>query len=452
MRNYITISLIRRDNTIVYGLLFSCLFFSQAYAENILQVYQLAKQNDPKYLAAGFTFQASKQAITQAESEYLPSVNFDAEHTETNQNIKNSDNSVFGRGDTSFPTTQYTLTINQPIFRWSSVVAIRQAEESVRQADAEYQTATQDLILRTVEKYLSVLTSLDAQQFILSEKQSIKKQLELVTVQMRAGKVRKTDLLDAKARYANAEASQIETDYAVKDAFEALMESTGKNLTNVLTLKNNIPLLSPDNTSVEQRVEEALQNNPAMIAQQRKLEVARQEVERQKSGHFPTLDLVARGNRRDTGGTLFGGGSDVETNDIMLRFSMPLYQGGYVSSRSREATELFYRAKEELEEFRRSIIRQTRSAYFGVIAAISKVSALSTSVVAQALTLESKRRGYRSGLYTNLAVLDAERDLYSAKRDFSQAKHDYLLNALRLEHAIGGLSVEDIQRVNNWFQ
>ena len=421
-------------------------------AEDLLQVLTLAQQNDPKYLAAGFSLQASKQALPQAESKYFPTLSFDAESTETEQNIISSENTVFDSGTSKFPTTQYSLTVSQPIFQWSYVVGIRQADAVVKKADAEYQTANQDLILRTVQRYLDVLKAQDALQFSNAEKQAIKKQLELVSVQKRAGKVRRTDLLDVKARYANAVSGQIEADYAIKDAFEALTESTGVNLSTLLALKKNIPLQLPDAATAEERVKQALSNNPAMIAQQHQLDVTFQEVERQQSGHYPTLDLVARSNRKETGGTLFGGGSDVETNDIMLRFNLPLYQGGYVSSRHTEANKLYFKAKEELEELRRSITRQTRSAYFGVISAISRVEALQTSVDAQALTLESKRRGYRSGLYTNLAVLDAERDLHMAKRDFSEAIHDYFLNALRLEHAIGDLTIADVQRINTWFE
>lgn len=425
---------------------------AQAQAEDLLQVFKLAQKNDPKHLAAGFTHQASKQTVPQAESKYFPTVSLDAERTSTEQDIVSSDNTVFASGNTNFPTTQYSLTINQPIFQWSYVVGIRQAKAIFKQADADYQTANQDLILRTVERYLEVLKAKDALKFSNAEKQAIKKQLELVSVQKRAGKVRRTDLLDARARYANAESGQIGADYAVKDAFEALTESTGEKLTDLLVLKKNIPLEQPTSATIDERVKQALENNPGMIAQQHKVDAAYQEVERQKSGHYPTLDMVARSNRKETGGTLFGGGSDVETSDIMLRLNIPLYQGGYVNSRSKEANELYFKAKEELEEFRRSITRQTRSAYFGVVSAISRVTALKTSVDAQTLTLDSKRSGYRSGLYTNLAVLDAERDLHMAKRDFSEAIHDYLLNALRLEHAIGDLSVSDIQRINSWFE
>lgn len=451
MKKYNNKNLGKTNVGAVIGLLLG-LFSSCSYAEDLLQVLNLAQQNDPKYLAAGFSLQASKQALPQAESKYYPTVSFDAERTDTEQNILSSENTVFDKGSSKFPTSQYSLTVSQPIFQWSYVVGIRQADAVVKKADAEYQTANQDLILRTVQRYLDVLKAQDALQFSNAEKQAIKKQLELVSVQKRAGKVRRTDLLDAKARYANAESGQIEADYAIKDAFEALTESTGVNVSTLLALKKNIPLQLPDAATAEERVKQALSNNPAMIAQQHALEVAIQEVERQESGHYPTLDLVARSNRKETGGTLFGGGSDVETNDIMLRFNLPLYQGGYVSSRKTEANELYFKAKEELEELRRSITRQTRSAYFGLKSAISRVKALQTSVDAQELTLDSKRRGYRNGLYTNLAVLDAERDLHMAKRDFSEAIHDYFLNALRLEHAIGDLTITDVQRINAWFE
>lgn len=434
------------------GLVFFAAVGSYAQAEDLMDVYKLAQQNDTKYLAAGFSRAASNESISQAMSKYLPTVSFDAERTETNQDILSSDNTVFASGTTSFPTTQYTLTVSQPIFQWASIVGIRQAKSTIKLADAEYQQAHQDLVLRTVERYLEVLKAEDSLASSEAEKKSVKKQFELVTAQKKAGSARLTDLLDAKARSANADAAHIGATYAVKDAFDALMESTGQILTSLSSLKDTIPLTSPESATVDERVAQALKNNPGMIAQQNKLDVARQEVERQKAGHYPTLDLVARGNRRNTGGTLFGGGSEVETTDIMLRLNVPLYQGGYTSSRSREAQQLFFQAKEELEEFRRGLSRQTRSAYFGVMSAIQRVEALKRSLDAQEATLDSKKTGYRYKKYTNLAVLDAERDLSMAKNDFSAAKHDYLLNALRLEHAIGDLSVDDIERINGWFE
>ncbi len=438
---------------IVAGLVLLAAAGSYAQAEDLMDVYKLAQRYDTKYLAAGFSHAASRETLSQAQSKYLPTVSFDAERTDTTQDILSSDNTVFASGTTSFPTTQYTLSVTQPIFQWASIVGIRQAKSSIKLADAEYQQAQQDLILRTVERYLEVLKAEDSLMFSEAEKKAIKQQLVVVKAKKSVGSARKTEVLDAKARSANADAAHISATYAVKDAFDAMMESTGKTLTELSLLKDSIPLISPEETgTVEERVVQALQNNPAMIAQQNKLDVARQEVARQKAGHYPTLDLVARGNRRDTGGTLFGGGSEVETTDIMLRLNVPLYQGGYTSSRSREAQQLFFKAKEELEEVRRSTSRQTRAAYFGVVSAIQRVEALKRSREAQELTLESKRTGYKYKKYTNLVVLDAERDLFQAKSDLSTAKHDYLLNALRLEHAIGDLSIEDIERINGWFE
>ena len=424
----------------------------QVQAEDLIEVYNLARQNDPTFRASGYSHLASQEAIEQAQAKYLPNVTLGAERTETNQDIVSSDNTVFASGSTDFPTTQYTLTINQPVFQWASIVGMRQSDEVVKQADAEYQTANQDLILRTLERYLDVLKANNEQQFNNAEKQAIKRQLELVTAKKIAGSANLTDLLDAKARFANAEAELVEADYKVKDTYEALQESTGKKINALSTLIKDIPMQSPETVSVEERVKDALTKNPGIIALQHKLEVSRQEFEKQKAGHYPTLDLVARANRRETGGTLFGGGSDVETTDVLLRLNIPLYEGGLTSSRSREANQLFFKAKEDLEKFRRKISRDTRAAYFGVISARKRVTALKRSVKAQDETLKGKRIGYKHKKYTNLAVLDAERDLSMAKSDYAQAKHDYLLNSLRLEHAIGDLTIDDIKNLNNWFE
>ena len=156
-------------------------------------------------------------------------------------------------------------------------------------------------------------------------------------------------------------------------------------------------------------------------------------------------------NRRDAGGGI-SGASDVETSDILLRLSVPIYQGNIVNSRTRRSQQLHQKALMDLTEMQRAVQRSARAAYYGVISAISKVAALEKSVRSQELALNSKQRGYRSGLYTSLDVLDAERDAYEARRDHARSRYEYLLNSLRLKYAVGTLNVSDLENINNWLQ
>jgi outer membrane protein len=181
------------------------------------------------------------------------------------------------------------------------------------------------------------------------------------------------------------------------------------------------------------------------------VQVALTEVKRQRAGHYPTVDLVGRFNNRDTDGSLFGGGSEVETTEVLLMAKMPLYQGGYVTSRTREAHELFQATKKELVREERAVERQVRRAYQGVLGSIRRVEALGKAVEAQELTLAAKHKGFKSGLLTSIAVLDAERDLYYIRIDFATARYDYLLNSLRLKQGAGILQEQDLATMNDWF-
>jgi outer membrane protein len=176
--------------------------------------------------------------------------------------------------------------------------------------------------------------------------------------------------------------------------------------------------------------------------------VAQQEIGRQRAGHLPVLDLVLSTNRRDTGGSLFGGGSNVETSDLIFRLNVPIYSGGLTSALTGEAVKRFHSALEDKERDLRQVERQTRAAFQGVTGGAVRVRALAQGVVSAESARELKVQGYRAGLHTILQMLDAERDLYAAKRDAARARYDLVLNRLRLLQASGALSESDLIAVN----
>jgi outer membrane protein len=191
-----------------------------------------------------------------------------------------------------------------------------------------------------------------------------------------------------------------------------------------------------------------MENNYALIASKEAAEIAKHEAENQKGGYYPTLDFIARWNDRETGGSLFGGGSEIETADFSVQFNLPIYQGGATRSKVRQAIAQLNQAKQELSFEQSRVVRETRAAYLGVISGIQKVHALENSVVAQESALQAKENGYRSGLQTTLDVLDAQAILYFIRRDYAQARYDYLLNTLLLKHSTGSLSRFDLEQIS----
>ena len=180
--------------------------------------------------------------------------------------------------------------------------------------------------------------------------------------------------------------------------------------------------------------------------------LAGHRTDRQNAAHYPTLDLVGSYNSEDTDGTLYGGGSQIDNTKVMLKLNVPLYQGGMVSSKAAEAEHQRSAARQELIRQTRAVERQTRSAFLGVKTALNRVEALHQSVASNQSALEAKQEGFLSGLYTSLAVLDAERDLYLTKQEYAKARYQYLLNGLKLKKATDTLSGQDIQQMAQLFR
>jgi len=423
-----------------------------AYSEDLTQIYALAKAGDPKYKAGRYEFEAVGYAEPQALAALLPTVSLESTQTDTRQRIISSANAVFASGLSQYPTRNMTLTLTQPIFKLSAWRGYEQAQTKVKQAAANFGAIEQDLMLRTATAYLNVLAARDALGFADAERDAIKRQLDLVQQRFSSGLVARVGLFDAKARYELKEADVVAAKNDLDDKLQALREMTGKLVSNLKPLREDIPLQQPEPIDMSKWIEAGLQQNLLLLARRHTVEVAQQEVGRQRAGHAPLVDLVATQNGKVTGGSLFGGGSNVETTDVMFRLTIPIYSGGSTSALTDEAMKRYYAALEDLERDARQVERQTRAAFQGVTGGTVRVKALAQGVVSSLSARELKLEGHKSGLETILQVLDAERDLYAAKRDSARARYDYLLNRLRLKQAVGTLSEEDLTEINKLMQ
>ncbi len=216
--------------------------------------------------------------------------------------------------------------------------------------------------------------------------------------------------------------------------------------------QGGMPLVGPDPDDINDWIDAALKQNLEVQIRQQEALVAKREIERQKAGHWPTLAFVGRLNRNDEGGSLFGGDSDVETREAILQLNLPIFQGGSVSSKTREALKLYKATEQDMEKEIRAVKRETKAGFLGVKSAIENTRALKQSVVSNQIALEAKREGFRSGLFPSLVVLDAERDLHQAKLEYAKAQYEYILNSLRLKKAVSTLNEEDLAGINQWLE
>jgi outer membrane protein len=421
-------------------------------ADDILNVYRLAIENDPQFRGADYEQKALRESLSQAYARLMPVIHGEILYGKISQKISKSSNTVFAQGESEYDSGTYTLKLTQPLFRWPLFLEVNQTKNLQKRADVDLELAKQELILRVAQAYFTALASKESLAFANAEKTDIELLHERANVKHKSGIAPVTDLYDARARLASANAQVIKTESDLRDALQGLREICSKGFTELKDLRERLPMEMPLPDDVGHWVKVGLERNLKLKIQQSNSEVARIEVERQRAGHYPSLDVVGRYYRQDTGGSLFGGGSIVDTQDVMLELNIPIFEGGLIRSKTREAKERFFVAGENLERQRRTVIRHVSSAYDGIKTAKSRAEALEKSIEAQTYVLEAKQQGYRSGIYTSLAVLDASRDLYLLRRDFAQSRYDYVFNTMRLKQAMGTLGDDDLIIVNNWLQ
>ncbi len=418
------------------------------HAENLLDIYQLAADSDPTLRAAEAGHSASLEIKPQSRALLFPSIDLSANKTANRQDIKLSTNSP---GVVNFESSGYSINLVQPVFNFGIYAGLRQADARIGQADAEYASAQQDIIVRVAQRYFDVLAAQDNLEFVRSEKTSIQRQLEQSRARFEVGLIPITDINEAQARFDLTVSQEIAADNQLAASREMLREITGRFHESLASVRKQIPLPAPEPADVEQWTDTALKQNLQITAAQFAAQVAREEIGVRRAASYPTLDIVGSYSLAESGGGRFGG-SEVQGSSIGLQLNAPLFRGGLNGSRTREAEFLHNQASEVLEQQQRTVSRQTRVSYLTVLAHISRVKALEQAVVSNQAALEASQAGLEVGTRTPVDVLDAQRALFSAKSDYARARYDYIVESLRLKQAAGTLSPADLQQINTWLE
>ena len=416
-----------------------------AWTDDLVTVYQLALEADPQYQAEIEAHNAALEVIPQSRAALLPNIAITGDVSRNRFEPRKS-------GDTSYATNQtYSIGLRQPLYQRERWLQLEQADNRVVQADATLLAAQQDLLLRVATRYFLVLGAQDNLAFVEADKDAIARTLDQAKQRFDVGLAAITDTLEAQARYDIAVSDAINADRLLDDTREALRELTGELPVAPEVLKAEIPLLAPEPVDQHTWVSAAVEQNPLMLAARAATAVAKQEIQVQNSGHYPTVDMVADYSYRDTE---FGGFTPLERNDsaIGVQLNLPLYQGGLVSSQTRQSRYQYNEAREEQLKQLRATERQTRDNYRGVISGISKVEALQHAVLSNEKAVEAAETGFEVGTRAIVDVLDAQRELLRARRDYARSRYDYLLDTLRLKQAAGILHETDLVQMNQWLE
>jgi outer membrane protein len=455
------------------------LWLPAARAANLDEVYQRALRNDPQIREAEANRMASLEGKPEALSALLPQLNANGSYVRDEASSKTPE--IFANPSVGNPNAVATpnfyvnsktdignwqVQLRQTIFRWDQIAALKQANVKVAQAEVDFRAAQQDLILRTAQRYFAVLAAKDALDAAESSHEAIARQFDQADQRYGVGLIAITDVAEARAAADNAAATVIAAKRTLATAEEELRELTGETFPELTKPGEDMPLVNPEPASEDQWVHAALDQNLQLTSARLGADIASQNIDIARAGHFPTLDLVAGKTGSSTTGdqiqALEGGGlpkpqvspltANANSSDkqIGLQMTFPIFSGGGTSARVREAVYRQRAAREHLELTARETERATRNAYLGVVSDISHVKALRQALESAEVALKATNAGYEVGTRTAVEVLLARQRLFQAQSDYLRSRYDYVVDVLTLEQAAGTLDATQLGRVNGW--
>lgn len=414
-------------------------------AEDLLAVARAALANDAQLQSARAQREATSEKLPQARAGLLPSLTLNGTTQWNDVEIsKPVDRS------TQYNSHNFGFQLTQPLFRWANWVQFEQGKLQVAAADAQLAQARQDTLLRAAQAYFDLLYAQDVLTSIIAQKTAASEQLELARKSFEVGTVTITDVHEAQSRFDLASAQEIAARSDIEVKRHALAVITGRAPDALRGLRSEVAFTLPEPARMEEWVDRAQTESLTVLAQLANQEIANREIERQRAGHYPTVDLVATYGQNKTVITFAGAplNNETTTGTVGVQVSVPLFQGLGQESRVRESAHLLDRARAEVDFARRNAAQQARQAWLGVANGIAQTAALRAAQVSSQSSLDANKLGYEVGVRINIDVLNAQQQLYVTRRDLAKARYDTLLAQLRLKAAAGQLAEPEIEAVN----
>jgi outer membrane protein len=427
----------------------SCSYLS---AENILEIYNEALENDPTYRSAEYSYLADKEIVVQGRAALLPSITLSGS-TNWNEYYQND---VLQQEYNSFSKS---ARITQPLFRLDTWFNFKRSKSLTNAAEADFAYEQQSLLLRTAELYFGVLRAIDNLNAAISEEKAIKKQLDQAQQRFEVGLSAITGVQEAQLAFDLSKAARISTEGNLFSAREALNALIGREIFSLNELGDDLIVSSPYPNSKEEWVELALKNNYQLKASYLRKDAAKNNARNAASNHLPKIDIVGSGSDSETNQFNYEGfeinGQDIPIpavtgrRNYAIQMSVPIFQGGAVSSRRKQAYSQYNQADENSLFTERRVIQEVRSQFSNVATLVANVTAQKQAVISATSALEATQVGYKVGTRNVVDLLQAEKNLYSAEKNLANAKYDYILANLRLALAAGTISPSNIVDINN---
>lgn len=436
---------------------------ASAFAEDLLQTYELARTGDPTLSAAEADRRAVKEGAVQARGAMLPQIDASASlsrsenHSDDPVRFDPETERFVGGNSTTTTTTRSTgVNLDQMVYDRGVFTRLKSQKALSKGADFSLESANDDLITRTSQAYFNVLVAIETLAAAEAQETALKKQFDFADKRLEVGLAPITDVHEARAQYDGARANTIVRRNELEDAYQALTEITGQPVRNLKGLPEDFkPELPPEQT-IDAWIESAVKNNPALMATDYQVQSAAADVETARAGHWPRLYLSGSYSDSTSWGDVSRGGTLFSTFDdnrgygpqLGLTLSVPIFSGGITQSQVRAALARRDAAQDQLEQQKRALERSTRSAYQALVAGVSEVEARRLAVVSAKAAYEASQVGLEVGTRTVIDVLINQQNLFNAQQTYAQAKYGFLQNRLRLDQAAGTLDIDDVQEVN----
>lgn len=434
-----------------------------ASANSLLDIYELALKNDAQLKADRAAYQAGQELRNLNRAGLLPQINATATYSESDSDITsntpvipdpNDPSPTPGTGNVNSTRTGWEVSLRQPLFNMASWYTYKQGVKLSEQAEAQFGSDQQSLIVRVAQAYFNVLRSVDTLEATMAEENALSHQLEQTRQRFEVGLTAITEVHEAQAAYDSATAASLEARGNLNINFEALEVLTGQSHDQIAPLAPQFPVVEPVPADRHEWVQFALQNNYSLRAAKLGAEAATQVAKSAKSGHLPTVTAALGYSDYDDDGERYGVPQDYNTEgtSVSVTLNVPIFSGGGVSAQRRQTFAQATQAQELFNSTQRNTIQSTRALHLSVETGVARVQARKQAIVSSQSALEATQSGYEVGTRNLVEVLQSQRQLYQARRDYATALYDYIINTIQLREAAGMLTPADVQEIDKWLQ
>jgi len=439
----------KHSKILIISILLSLIFTPvNAESTKLLNLYKQAENYDTEIFAAQSAYLAERENESIALASALPKLNASVSSSRTNSN---SDL----QGNDTYKSTSYSVSLSQSLINLPTWYTLSSSEQNSLRAEAVYLAAQQNLILNVSSAYFNVLREEENLRSDQSQEAAVKRQYEQAKEQFDVGLIAVTDVHKAQASYDASQTNRIRSEGNLTIAKVSLYRLTGTTINNLGALKADFPITMDTSQGVEQWTETASAHNLDIKIARFALKSLEKDLKSKRATHLPTLDLTANYSFNELSNAKTSipdlTRPEDEQSSISISLNVPIYSGGAVQAGARQTRHLVEQARHQLISTQRQAEVDVKTEYINIKTNIQTIEALKQNIVSHESALEATREGYNVGTRNIVEVLNAERNYFTALKDYANARFDFVESTLRIKRAVGTLNVKDLEELNAWF-